>query len=106
MVIIVLYCIVLCVNIGMEFNREGIHLRTACTEQHVQYHQGGTLLTFYKSRIKLGVSTISHLLRSTRLLVVLEASEFSAGPEFPSLSLIQLVIILFLLGIGTSLITR
>lgn len=75
-------------------------------ERHAQYLQAETSLTFSKLRIRLVAFTITPLLRFTRLLVGLEVLESLAGPGSQFLFRTQLVITLFLLGIGTSPTTR
>ncbi|KAJ6352015.1 hypothetical protein OIU76_001267 [Salix suchowensis] len=67
----------------MEFSRGETHTRMVFLEPHAQFLQERTLHTFSKSRIRLEVSTTSHLLDSTRLPVDSEGIRILSRPRIP-----------------------
>lgn len=91
---------------GMVFNKGEILIKMEFMERHAPSLQGRTSPTHFKSKIRLEVSSISHLLLSTRQLVVLVQSKSLADQESLSHFLNQLLITVFLLVIGTKSITR
>lgn len=91
---------------GMVFNKGEILIKMEFMAPHAPSLLGRTSPTHSKSKIKLEVSSIFHLLLSTRQLVVLVPSKSLAGQGSLSRSQTQLVISPFLLVIGTKSITR
>lgn len=91
---------------GLGFSRGGVHGKMVFLEQIVLFHQNGTGLTIFKWRIRLeAFSTFLHFIFNEQL-VDLVVSSSTIVLLFRFLLILLKETLLFLLEIGTLVITR